>query len=253
MRRRLFTAVSVLSLVICAATVVLWVRGQRLPVRYWRQTFQSRGAVYGQDAFDNMRGVVAVCHFRGRITDPGSIAICERAAREGSWRWSRLDWMAVEVASARGLLAIAVYNGTRREFSEWDTGSATLAAGIASSPQWLESASSSILVDDNGSGQTSTFSVWNAFGISEARIEATHLKGHVPTAVSTLRYWSMPIAFLELGAMVLPAVWLIKRCCSNVRQRGHRCTSCGYDLRATPERCPECGAVPGKPLAATQR
>jgi hypothetical protein len=39
---------------------------------------------------------------------------------------------------------------------------------------------------------------------------------------------------------ILPAIWWRRR---NQHQPG-TCRSCGYDLRATPNRCPECGRVP---------
>jgi hypothetical protein len=61
---------------------------------------------------------------------------------------------------------------------------------------------------------------------------------------ATTRGVAVPAWFLALCAAVLPAraAWRLKRRCR--RQREGQCQACGYDLRATPDRCPECGAIP---------
>jgi hypothetical protein len=51
------------------------------------------------------------------------------------------------------------------------------------------------------------------------------------------------LPLLLLG--ILPAFTLRRLIARRQRRRAGLCRHCGYDLRATPDRCPECGAVPG--------
>jgi hypothetical protein len=51
----------------------------------------------------------------------------------------------------------------------------------------------------------------------------------------------LPCWFLALTFLTLPALWIWWRL-TRITPTGV-CAACGYDLRATPDRCPECGAV----------
>jgi hypothetical protein len=60
------------------------------------------------------------------------------------------------------------------------------------------------------------------------------------------RWVTIPLwAIAWLGAIV-PAFALKRYLLRRRRRRRGECLDCGYDLRASPERCPECGAIPAK-------
>jgi hypothetical protein len=66
------------------------------------------------------------------------------------------------------------------------------------------------------------------------------------TTMMSCRYWIVPadrLAKLGGSGILLGAVLVAFERASRRAGETHKCGTCGYDLRATPDRCPECGQV----------
>jgi hypothetical protein len=61
-------------------------------------------------------------------------------------------------------------------------------------------------------------------------------------------FWSLVLLF-----SILPVTWWFRRRRLSGRLRAGLCLHCGYDLRATPERCPECGTTSQKSEVRSQK
>jgi hypothetical protein len=61
-----------------------------------------------------------------------------------------------------------------------------------------------------------------------------------------MRRWNLVLPFwaLAVATALTPLARVGSRWRRTRRCRAGRCPACGYDLRATPERCPECGSIP---------
>jgi len=71
---------------------------------------------------------------------------------------------------------------------------------------------------------------------------------------TAMRYWNVytPCWLLLLLSVPILFLWLCQRRRTRRRRMQGKCVGCGYDLRATRERCPECGLAitVGKAAAA---
>ena len=62
-----------------------------------------------------------------------------------------------------------------------------------------------------------------------------------------VRILHVPHAAVLLAAACLPALYVTRRVRSRRRPGAAHCQHCGYDVRATPGRCPECGHATNAP------
>ncbi|HWE94437.1 MAG TPA: hypothetical protein VG269_10770 [Tepidisphaeraceae bacterium] len=188
--RRLFTLLSALSLVLFAATVVLWVRS------YWK----------GDTIYHITKG--HYCHTQA-WSSYGKIDIArERASRAGQimpsgeegWKWG----------------------------------------GFELYPYLEAFAPETYFFPPDGGDQQSRVWVW-------CGLEWWH-KAIATDSSDTL---TVPYAYPVSALALLPLAWASRRLLAMIRARARNglCPTCGYDLRATPDRCPECGAVPKKVTA----
>jgi hypothetical protein len=198
MRRRLFTILSTLSLLLCAATVALWVRSYRTGW-YGSGSWQTPAPPAWQIVSRRTAGLFA-CPYAG-----GLWFVLQRGFDSPSFgpahidRLGRITWGYDPVASKNP--------GQTHYFFK----------------PWSEQRHCGFLVRQIP---------------SNGEREAQYFVAVVPFWLLVLLLTCLPVCFARRH-------WIIKR-----RLKAGSCPECGYDLRATPERCPECGAVPA---AATRR
>jgi ABC-type sugar transport system permease subunit len=63
-----------------------------------------------------------------------------------------------------------------------------------------------------------------------------------PDAVGSRIVVNIPFWWLVALGSIYPAIWWWRRLRTRHREKTGRCLNCGYDLRASADRCPECGA-----------
>jgi hypothetical protein len=140
----------------------------------------------------------------------------------------------VVVASGGGTLAVAAFTCDGRSF--WPALSSGLSLMARGKCEWRW--------DTRGPGRARWW-----FNFVSQR-DPQRFGAEIVNGV-TIPYWALLIV-----AGVLPVCWCRPILVRRARRRSGRCLSCGYDLRASKERCPECGTAipaPRVPTANTER
>jgi hypothetical protein len=214
MGHRLFTFISAVSLVLFLATCVMWVRS-------YRHGFEVRD--------------ITVWTATGECV-PVQWTPVVPTIGESNWN---LDWFTNRVVWQREVVIVNPPHEVRPcpESGIGRTIRSCCATRGYVTPYggWAADTERDILADGGF--------VRGGFGYSRAN--GTFFRHETnPWGTDIVRRAMVPVWFLAASFIPLPAFWTTRRLRTTKRSAEGLCLTCGYDLRATPDRCPECGTVP---------
>ena len=241
MKRRLLTLCSALSLLLCVAVCLLWVRS------YWTtdEWFLIYRAAGGSEYIRSCRGQFVFRHTLPDGQEPhgGVERVSHRAVRTDTlppgfggspddrpahragraWplqrRWGPVRWDFRPAAQP-----LDAYHRDER-----------------AARQDAEARLAVLRQNEHGPDPTYGPSIKAQIRTVEGRLNQRHFLAppEGPRWQLTVPAWALAAA-----SALLPGVWfLVPHLRRRRRRRAGLCVACGYDLRASPERCPECGAA----------
>jgi hypothetical protein len=138
------------------------------------------------------------------------------------------------------IVVLITHEGTHHYAFEWDNGRFDFEIGWSNLFNWVPPPSyHGWHLSEIGRDSTAPYwnSYWSSFNVGYGDRWQTSFGVR-----AGLRFWE-----ISLILSALPCLWWIAKARERrIRRRG-LCPVCGYDLRATPDRCPECGTVQKKP------
>lgn len=135
----------------------------------------------------------------------------------------------------------------------WDSTPDSYWKRILKSPKWGSINLEGYTIEAPATGSPAVD--WKMLGFRYVRnnawIPIAQLSWDYPVARSMAVF--VPHWAIALLLVILPAIWLPRELRRRRRLRHGLCVKCGYDLRASPTRCPECGTATGRDEAAPAR
>lgn len=212
LRRIIFNTLSILSLLLCVGTSVLWARSHK---------------TYDQIRFTDWQG-------RLWVIESGNGKMLFGTMRQWPVHES-ITWQTVN--TEREPDGLAIFSNGAADATCYSRGTSNINAYI--SPWWSQGVGRAYFRRDGVPPQPGDWTGWYTTTVILPTTPLAYFQRVVFHGAITLVMASPPLLWIAINV----ASAVIRR---NRLLRIGICSSCGYDLRATPDRCPECGLVPSR-------